>query len=112
MPKLTKRVIDAMEPPTDLPELYAWDSELKGFGVRLLRSGVGTYILKYRVPDGRQRKLALGRVGTLTPDEARVLARQQLSHEAVALIVRKYGGQIGRADLSPEGLHLAPHALE
>lgn len=82
MPKLTKRVIDAMEPAPGLPESYAWDSELKGFGVRLLRSGIGTYILKYRVPDGRQRKLALGRVGTLTPDEARALARQRLSEVA------------------------------
>ncbi|TDE84734.1 tyrosine-type recombinase/integrase [Deinococcus sp. S9] len=46
-----------------------------------------------------------------SPRGSRVLARQQLSHEAVALIVRKYGQQIGRADLTPEGLHLAPHDL-
>lgn len=46
-----------------------------------------------------------------SPRGSRVLARQQLSHEAVALIVRKYGQQIGRADLTLEGLHLAPHDL-
>lgn len=41
----------------------------------------------------------------------KVLARGRLSHEAVALIVRRYGQQIGRADLTPEGLSLAPHDL-
>jgi integrase len=43
---------------------------------------VGSYILKYRNGEGRQRKLALGRVGSVTPDEARALARQKLSEIA------------------------------
>lgn len=77
MPKITKRLVDTLRPESD-GECFTWDSELKGFGVRMMPSGVASYILKYRNQEGRQRKLALGRVGTLTPEEARVLARQRL----------------------------------
>ncbi len=79
MPKITKRVIDAIAPLPGAPDTYVWDSELKGFGVRMMPSGVGSYVLKYRNLEGRQRKLALGRVGSLTPDEARSLARRRLA---------------------------------
>jgi site-specific recombinase XerD len=82
MPKLTKRVIDALAPPPAKGEAFTWDTELKGFGVRLMGSGVGSYILKYRNQEGRQRKLAIGRIGALTPDEARALARQRLAEIA------------------------------
>ncbi len=79
MPKITKRVIDAITPLPGSPDTYVWDSELKGFGVRMMPSGVGSYVLKYRNLEGRQRKLAIGRVGSLTPDEARLLARRRLA---------------------------------
>jgi len=79
LPKITKRVIDAIAPLPGAPDTYVWDSELKGFGVRMMPSGVGSYVLKYRNLEGRQRKLALGRVGSLTPDEARSLARRRLA---------------------------------
>lgn len=82
MPKITKRVIDALTPPPTAGETFTWDSELKGFGVRLMASGVGSFILKYRNQEGRQRKLAIGRIGAITPDEARALARQRLAEIA------------------------------
>ncbi|WP_420959314.1 tyrosine-type recombinase/integrase [Brucella sp. IR073] len=78
MPKLTKRIIDALE-PSEAGEQYLWDTELKGFGVRMMPSGIGSYIIKYRNAEGRQRKMVLGRVGALTPDEARQLARERLA---------------------------------
>ena len=40
-------------------EVFVWDSGLKGFGVRMMSSGVASYILKYRNKEGRQRKLAI-----------------------------------------------------
>jgi len=82
VPKLTKRVVDALRPSASGEEVFAWDSELKGFGVRLMPSGVSSYVLKYRNREGRQRKLALGRVGSLTPDKARALARSHLAQVA------------------------------
>ncbi|MFN4140542.1 tyrosine-type recombinase/integrase [Aestuariivirga sp.] len=81
MPKITKRLVDGLRPPPDGRELQVWDSEIKGFGLRLMPSGVGSYFVFYRNAEGRQRKLTLGRVGALTPDEARDLARLRLSEK-------------------------------
>ncbi|MGB6118037.1 MAG: Arm DNA-binding domain-containing protein, partial [Mesorhizobium sp.] len=77
MPKITKRLVDAIEPEMD--EQTLWDSELKGFGVRMMPTGVASYIIKYRTADGRQRKMALGRTTVLTPEQARQLAREHLT---------------------------------
>ncbi len=79
--KLTKRHIDSLKPTTKPYRHY--DIELKGFGVQVLPSGTKSYILEYR-PDGGGRNVAkkrmtLGRVGELTPDQARMLARDRLA---------------------------------
>jgi integrase len=79
--KLSKRVVDALRPNPDGKDVFVWDSgdgALKGFGVRMKPSGTGAYIVQYRTAEGRTRRLALGKVGTLTPDEARTLARDKL----------------------------------
>lgn len=78
MPKITKRIVDAFE-PDPAGEQFLWDTELKGFGVRMMPSGVASYVIKYRNAEGRQRKMTVGRVGTLTPEEARQLAREKLT---------------------------------
>ena len=68
--KLTKRTIDEIvtDPARDL---YVWDDELGGFGLRIKPSGVRSFILQYRNSRGASRRLTLGRFGVLTPDEAR-----------------------------------------
>jgi hypothetical protein len=78
LPKLTKRIVDALEPDQS-GEQSLWDTELKGFGVRMMPTGVASSIIKYRTVENRHRKMTLGRVGTLTPDEARQLARENLT---------------------------------
>jgi site-specific recombinase XerD len=81
MPKLSKRVVEAIRPNSDGKDVFLWDSgdgALKGFGVRMKPSGSGAYIVQYRTAEGRTRRLALRKVGTLTPDEARILARDKL----------------------------------
>lgn len=78
MPKITKRIIDALE-PDPAGEQFLWDTELKGFGVRMMPSGVASFLIKYRNAENRQRKMTIGRVGTLTPEEARQLAREKLA---------------------------------
>jgi integrase len=77
MPKITKRAVDALCAP-QRGETYLWDSELKGFAVRVGPSGAKTYMVQYRNEEGRTRKLALGRHGPLTAEQARRLAMQQL----------------------------------
>ena len=81
MTKLRKRVVGALRPNPDGKDMFLWDSgdgALKGFGVRMKPSGTAAYIVQYRTAEGRTRRLALGKVGTLTPDEARGLARDKL----------------------------------
>src|SRR5271168_4867946 len=75
--KLTKRVVDAAAPQ---PGRYiVWDTELKGFALRVAESGTKTYILRYRPRGsgrmGPRRFMVLGRHGVITPDEARAQAR-------------------------------------
>ena len=62
-----------------------WDTEVRGFGVRVEPSGRKTFIARYRVGGGRtgiQRQATIGRYGTITPDQARKLARRTLAAAA------------------------------
>lgn len=87
VPKLSKRTVDAIriDPARDV---FAWDSgdgAIKGFGVRTKPSGASSYLVQYRTKEGRTRRLVLGKVGVLTPGEARLLAAEKLKEVA-------YGG--------------------
>lgn len=74
MSGLTKRRVDALR-PEHARDVYAWDDELPGFGVRVKPSGVKKYFVQYRNTAGRSRRVTIGRHGALAPDQARKLAR-------------------------------------
>jgi integrase len=78
MAKLTKRFLDTLKPHADR-DLFVWDSELRGFGLRMKPSGAASFLVQYRTPQGRTRRLAFARAGTLTPDEARTKAKRLLA---------------------------------
>jgi integrase len=78
MPKITKRVVDSLKPATGR-DVFAWDSELRGFGVRVKPSGVKTFLIQYRNVEGRTRRLVLGQYGVLTAEVARDMARAKLA---------------------------------
>ena len=44
MAKITKRAVDALQPDEDR-DVFAWDNELRGFGVRVKPSGVKTFLI-------------------------------------------------------------------
>jgi hypothetical protein len=78
--RITKRLVDNLKPSG--ADYFVWDDMLMGFGVRVQPTGAMSYIAKYRAGSGRgapTRRVTLGRVGTLTPDEARTLARKTLA---------------------------------
>ena len=51
----------------------AWDSEIRGFGVRITAQSVKSFIFDYRI-SGRQRRLTIGRTSELTILAARIRA--------------------------------------
>jgi integrase len=78
MAKLTKRFLDTLKPHAER-DLFVWDSELRGFGLRMKPSGAASFLVQYRTLQGRTRRLAFARAGTLTPDEARAKAKRLLA---------------------------------
>jgi integrase len=78
MAKITKRAVDALQSVSGR-DVFIWDSELRGFGVRVKPSGVRTFLIQYRNIEGRTRRLVLGQYRALTPENARDLAREKLA---------------------------------
>ena len=72
--KLNKRSVDGLLPPAK-GQAVLWDTEVRGYGVRVLPSGTKTFILQYRNPEGIQRRINIGRYGILTVDQARDQAK-------------------------------------
>lgn len=79
MPKLTKRVIDALH--SEAKDYFVWDTQIAGFGIRILPSGAKTYQAQYR-KGGRTRRVSVGRHGKITVDEARKLAKEIMGQVA------------------------------
>jgi Arm DNA-binding domain len=81
--QITKRLIDSLKPQQG--EYFVWDDSLSGFGVRVQTTGAKSYVVKYRAGSGRSaptRRVTLAKTGTVTPDEARTLAKKILGSVA------------------------------
>lgn len=78
MPKLTKRIIDALECEASR-DVFLWDSEVRGFGVRVKPSGTKTFIIQYRNGERRTRRFVIGQYGVLSVEVARNLAKKKLA---------------------------------
>ena len=54
---------------------FLWDSKLAGFGVRIMPSGLKSYVVTFRAGNPpRQRRVTIGRVAEIGLKEARDLA--------------------------------------
>jgi hypothetical protein len=80
--RLTKRAIDALEPRAK--PFIAYDAAVAGFGVRVMPSGLKSFIIEYRPGTGgrgvNKPRMTLGRYGSMTPDQARRAALAVLAH--------------------------------
>ena len=71
--KITKRLVDHTETDPSR-DVLIWDTETAGFGLRVSRGGVKSYVFQYKI-HRRARRMTLGEHGrALTLDAARRLA--------------------------------------
>ncbi len=80
--RISKRRVDATKPGAR--DVYLWDADLAGFGLKVTPTGSKVYLVQYRIDGrkGRTRRVTIGRHGTLTPDQARREARRLLGEVA------------------------------
>ncbi len=82
--RITKRVVDATQAGDR--DVFLWDAELAGFGLKVTPTGKKTYVIQYRIPGlgrlGYAKRFSLGEHGPLTPEEARRAARRELGRVA------------------------------
>lgn len=72
--KITKRNVDAASVPTG-GDTYYWDTDLRGFGLRVTPKGVRSYVVQYRLPGRPARRMTIGIHGSpWTPEKARARA--------------------------------------
>jgi len=78
--RLGKRAVDAAKPAA--VAYRVWDTDLKGFGLKVSPRGLKTYFVWYRAGEGRsgaRREYTIARHGEMTPEEARAAAADVLS---------------------------------
>jgi integrase len=77
--RLTKRSVDLVEPSSK--DIFLWDDEIRGFGLRVTPKGSRSYILQYRMGgrEARTCRYTIGGHGSpWTPDLARKEAQRLL----------------------------------
>ena len=94
MPKITKHLVEAAEIRDK--HYTITDSQIPGFGIRIMRGGTRTYVVMYRA-GGRRRRMVLGRHGVTMPEQARtsainILARVRNGEDPAAS--RQSGGHV------------------
>lgn len=76
--KLTKRTVGAASAHADSAArdgTFVWDSEVRGFGVRVYGSGKKVFLYQYQSPaENRTRRLTLGAFPAVTAEDARARA--------------------------------------
>lgn len=79
--RLTKKTVDELQPRDK--QYVCYDASLAGFGVTVYPSGRKSFVVEYRPGAGGRRvakkRLVIGKYGTMTCEQARNVARQQLA---------------------------------
>ena len=73
--RFNRQTLDALTLPPGKAAGFFWDDALKGFGIKLNAGGSKQWVVQYRTPDGKTPRLTIGRVDTVSLDDARRQAR-------------------------------------
>jgi integrase len=76
--RLTRPNVARLTLPSNKSETIIFDDALPGFGIRLRAGGKRTWIAQYRL-GSKQRRITLGTVETLDPEDARKRAKDVLA---------------------------------
>lgn len=75
--KLTKGYIDRLQPVPK--ETFFWDPEIKGFGIRVTRTGKVSFVVQGRIVGvAAAARVTIGPYGVFTVEQARDVAREHL----------------------------------
>ena len=77
--RLKQRTIEALQPRSG-EQFVTWDSEIRGFGVRVSPAGTKAFIVKYRLPTGRVRWATIDRVGVVVEPGENVTFQAVFAH--------------------------------
>jgi len=72
--RLTKKLIDSLSPP-EKGNTITYDDTIRGFGIRVTKKGVKSFVLNY-VVNGRERRYTIGKYGAWTTAAAREKAAE------------------------------------
>lgn len=84
--KLTARTVSKLVIENRMYEV--WDTDISGFFLRVLPSGNKSYFLFYRTADGGKRNYRIGKAGSLTPEQARDVAKKKAGEIAKGLDIQ------------------------
>jgi integrase len=79
--KLTLATVADATCPPDKKDVLLFDGEVKGFALRVTKSGGKSFLAQYQGATGK-RRVVLGSFGVLTPDQARQKAKVVLGQAA------------------------------
>src|SRR5262249_16957006 len=79
--KLTEAAAKRARPPK-IGQVFLWDSEVRGFGVRILPSGSKTFWYQYRPRGGSSRMVRIRPFPTISVANARKVARRHAGEVA------------------------------
>lgn len=82
--RLTRANISRFQLPPGRADALLFDDDLPGFGLRVNAGGRKTWVAQFRI-GGKQRRVALGTLDTVEPDEARKRAKAALGKVALGI---------------------------
>jgi integrase len=82
--RLTKSVVDKIEPPKDKDQAFYRDDKLKGFAVRVTTTGVKSFVVE-KLISRKVKRITLGRYGEITVEQARKEAQKLLGKIATGI---------------------------